>query len=170
MKLQIFDLSLLGGKLGDYTAKGHYIEPFRAAYIPESVIKLYSMRSLSQESFSQETMDTVGDLLSTRIRERVINPRLGMGFAIVSNGFVNVSMWGGEAPSILNNNLFGFDKIENMRETLKPLDTRDFGSYCVWELGIVAHEASAWRRYLKSQKDDTDKIRYIEDVFKGVVI
>ena len=42
-------------------------------------------------------------------------------------------------------------------------------TFCVWELGIVAHESAAWGRYLASPRDAAARSRWVEDVFAGAV-
>lgn len=42
-------------------------------------------------------------------------------------------------------------------------------TFCVWELGIVAHESGAWSRYLMSPRDDAARSRWLEDGFEGTV-
>ncbi len=42
-------------------------------------------------------------------------------------------------------------------------------TFCVWELGIVAHESGTWGRYLASPRDDAARLRWAGDVFEGVV-
>ncbi|MBJ7500986.1 MAG: hypothetical protein JHC57_14630 [Sphingopyxis sp.] len=42
-------------------------------------------------------------------------------------------------------------------------------TFCVWELGIVAHESAAWGRYLASPRDDMARSRWLEDIFEGAV-
>lgn len=42
-------------------------------------------------------------------------------------------------------------------------------TFCVWELGIVAHESAAWGRYLASPRDDAARALWLEDVFEGAV-
>ena len=159
----------IGGKSGDYQPKVHSVRPFSPIMTPNAVIKLYSMRSVPQKPFSLEVMSDVKDLVTERLRDGRINPRLGLGFAVVSNGFINVSVWGGEYPSLLNNNLFGFDKPENMRKSIQTLDIREFGTYCVWELGVAAHEGAAWREYLWTQGTEQDKMNYINNTLDGQI-
>lgn len=40
-------------------------------------------------------------------------------------------------------------------------------TFCVWELGIVAHEAAAWSRYLASPRAETDLARWRDDFLAG---
>src|SRR3546814_8473676 len=42
-------------------------------------------------------------------------------------------------------------------------------TFCVWELGIVAHESAAWARSLASPRDDAARSRWVDDVFEGAV-
>jgi hypothetical protein len=41
------------------------------------------------------------------------------------------------------------------------------GTYCVWELGAVWHERHAWVRFIKSKRDDSAKLAYINDKYTG---
>ena len=43
------------------------------------------------------------------------------------------------------------------------------GTYCVWELGAVWHEQQAWKRYLRSARDDAAKLGYLGDSYRGEV-
>jgi hypothetical protein len=43
------------------------------------------------------------------------------------------------------------------------------GTYCVWEMGAVAHESRAWRRYLLSKRDHAARETWLEDQYEGVV-
>jgi hypothetical protein len=42
-------------------------------------------------------------------------------------------------------------------------------TFCVWELGIVAHERLAWAAYLASDRDAAARLTYLGDVFEGPV-
>ena len=42
-------------------------------------------------------------------------------------------------------------------------------TYCVWELGAVLHEQQAWRRYLRTSRDEAAKRAYLLDQFEGAV-
>ncbi|MEA3014153.1 MAG: hypothetical protein QOD42_2698 [Sphingomonadales bacterium] len=42
-------------------------------------------------------------------------------------------------------------------------------TFCVWELGVVAHEAAAWSRYLASPRADADLARWRDDLVAGTV-
>ena len=42
-------------------------------------------------------------------------------------------------------------------------------TYCVWELGIVAHESGAWTRFLASGREEADLALWRADVARGEV-
>ena len=42
-------------------------------------------------------------------------------------------------------------------------------TFCVWELGVVAHEAQAWSRFLASPRLEVDESRWRNDVLRGEV-
>lgn len=161
----------VGGRAGDYLAKSYQIEPFGVRATPnrDAFLKFYSKRPVSDEPFSQDTINLASRLVIDRIGDGTIDKKLGLGFMILSKGYINVSLWGGELPSLLNNNLFGFDSEANMEREIHELDIRKEGAYCVWELGVVEHEARAWRSYLKSAKEETDKINYLNNLLRGKV-
>jgi hypothetical protein len=48
-------------------------------------------------------------------------------------------------------------------------ETAHIGTFCVWELGAVWHEQQAWRRYLRSARDDAAKKIYLADSYIGPV-
>ena len=50
-----------------------------------------------------------------------------------------------------------------------PLDGAHRPTFCVWELGAVAHERDAWARYLRSSRDEPAKHAYLRDCHTGVV-
>ncbi len=50
-----------------------------------------------------------------------------------------------------------------------PREGTHHPTYCVWELGAVAHEREAWARYLCSQRDEASRQSYLRDVYSGVV-
>jgi hypothetical protein len=51
-----------------------------------------------------------------------------------------------------------YPKAPNLRPT-----------FCVWELGIVAHEAQAWQRYLASDRSAEDFALWQSDCLRGTV-
>lgn len=52
---------------------------------------------------------------------------------------------------------------------LFPLDAPHKGTFCVWESGAVWHEVGAWKRYLRSSRDEAALQAYLADAFEGAV-
>jgi hypothetical protein len=50
-----------------------------------------------------------------------------------------------------------------------PTDGAHRPTFCVWELGAVAHEREAWTRFLESARDDAAKRAYLRDGYSGIV-
>jgi len=43
------------------------------------------------------------------------------------------------------------------------------GTFCVWELGAVAHEKDAWVKFLESARTGSDRQKYLASSFRGTV-
>jgi hypothetical protein len=50
-----------------------------------------------------------------------------------------------------------------------PVEGPHRPTFCVWELGAVAHERGAWSRYLLSDRPDEARRDYLRDTFEGLV-
>lgn len=50
-----------------------------------------------------------------------------------------------------------------------PVDGSHRPTFCVWELGAVAHERLAWSRFLRSPRDRDARLDYLRDVLDGPV-
>lgn len=50
-----------------------------------------------------------------------------------------------------------------------PLEGSHRPTFCVWELGVVAHERAAWIRFLRSRRDAEARLAYLRDTFEGEV-
>jgi hypothetical protein len=42
-------------------------------------------------------------------------------------------------------------------------------TFCVWEMGAVAHESRAWRRYLMSGRDEPAATAWLADQYAGEI-
>jgi len=42
-------------------------------------------------------------------------------------------------------------------------------TFCVWEMGAVAHESLAWSRYLRSARDEAAREAWMADQYEGLV-
>ena len=50
-----------------------------------------------------------------------------------------------------------------------PLHGTHRPTFCVWELGVVAHERLAWTRFLRSGRDGEARLAYLRDAYEGQV-
>lgn len=50
-----------------------------------------------------------------------------------------------------------------------PLEGSHRPTFCVWELGAVAHEREAWARFLRSPRDRDARLDYLRDAYEGTV-
>lgn len=130
------------------------------------VLKLYTM-SKEGEPIGKTMAHEARGFLEEEIGRGRIRPHIGMGFAILSEDMLNVSEWDEQIPHVLKSQLYGFEK-GSMRRA-KPLDIRENGPFCAFELGIVAYERVAWRQYLASGHTNKDKKNYLTRVASGVV-
>lgn len=99
-----------------------------------------------------------------------VDARLGLGFLIISEGTVNLGLWGGKSSALLNQTVYEFDPAAKPLErtyTAQSLDQA--GTFCCWELGIVAHEGAAWRSFLQTKRTPADVDNYLHDCYKGIV-
>jgi len=153
-------------KLGYKNPKRKVI-PFGHIKTPNLTLKKYDM--YVGEPSSQVKLDHIGEFLDNEIENGRINPRIGLGFTILSGDMLNVVRWDKEYPIVAVNNLYEFSNRD--KDYLKPnrLKVDDFGAYCVWELGIVEHERKAWIKYLNSKKTQEDKIKYLFNFLQGEI-
>ena len=78
---------------------------------------------------------------------------------------LNVARWDRDYPIVLKNKIYGF---KGSIYSAEPLDIREVGSFCIWELGIVAHEKEAWKRFLEHPNiGEAEKRQYLEDFVEG---
>jgi hypothetical protein len=50
-----------------------------------------------------------------------------------------------------------------------PCDGTHRPTFCVWELGAVAHERVAWTSFLRSARDEAARRAYLQSTYQGVV-
>jgi hypothetical protein len=100
--------------------------------------------------------------------------RLGgdLGFVILHRCgedfyFLLVSTW--QNDNELWESVWAKDGVDDREFHPWPLDGSHRPTFCVWELGAVAHERKAWIRYLRSRRDREARLGYLRDAFRGVV-
>jgi hypothetical protein len=96
----------------------------------------------------------------------------GLGFVILhrcgeSFYFLLVSTWRNENE--LWETVWAKCGEEDVLFHAWPSDGAHRPTFCVWELGAVAHEREAWSDYLRSPRDDAARRGYLGDSYEGVV-
>jgi len=163
-----------------YIPKPHIVTPkgIFSSYILENWkdfkeirIKRYTLVPQGERDFNESEVRALDSILESRITNREINPKSGLGFSILSDGILNVCMWGGQYPSVLNQNLYLFDREELTKNypDIRKGQIDQLGSFCCWELGITGHEATAFRRYLSSPQSKEDQEEYLANCFQEIL-
>ena len=157
------DYSQIGNLRKDYVHEPGIIRNQSFVVTPNLVLKLY-LTARDRYSVPDFVRDTE-EFLGRKIGEGEITPLTGLGFAILSDDILNVARWDTKYPIVVKNQIYGFE--EGNVNSAQLLDIRDVGSFCVWELEIVNHEKNAWKRFLTSQKAESDKRKYLQDIIIG---
>ncbi|MFH1585327.1 MAG: hypothetical protein ABIB79_00990 [archaeon] len=155
------------GNLGDYKPERCLSVPSGLITTPNLVLKMYDMlRVVDRE---QNPLKEAREFIKKEIEEGKITPWTGMGFSILSNGFLNVSRWDTKYPSVVKNRVYEFDnsKTDRVFDSARLNSLEEDGCFCVWELGIVTHEKEAWKRFISSKRTRKDKQDYLEDMITG---
>jgi len=149
---------------GEYVAKPQIVSSGGLITTPESAVKLYTIAS-EREELPREYILALEAFTQGRVT-RDDYKQSGLGFAIISDrGILNIGMWGGSSPSFLNSSSYTVDR--EIQGKIIQQDMNCFPTFSVWELsGVVAHEAKAWSRFLRSHRTDSDKQEYLDDFFK----
>jgi hypothetical protein len=129
------------------------------------VLKLYDM--YIKEPSNKKIFYDIYNILNYDIDKGIINPGNGLGFAILSESNLNVARWDKKYPIVLVNTLYEIKRSDKKISKFKKLNINEFGAFCMWELGIVAHEKEAWKKYLASQRNQLDKEEYLFDKIEG---
>jgi hypothetical protein len=135
-------------------------------------LKLYSIMRKGGKPFDPTEAHIAEQATQRLIALGKIDVLSGLGFAILTDGFMNVNFWGGKAVYLLNQSLYGLNRNDMLLlgsgARLKKLDTNKEGVYCCFEGAIVGHESEAWARYLVSNDTESFKTKkYLEDFLSG---
>ncbi len=138
---------------------------------PSLVLKMYELYKSHKVPFCQRVAGYSADFLEEQIEKGKIKSLSGIGFSILSEDTLNVAVWDKNCPIVLKNQIYetNIDKLDISEIFTKQLDIRKDGSFCIWELGIVNHERNAWKKYLESQRNETDKIKYLDSHLERMI-
>ena len=131
---------------------------------PNLVLNMYKLIKVNSEGdyYKGPLNVAVNNFLDCEIILERIDPLIGLGFTILSEGMLNVARWDNEKSHVLRNQIYSFE--ENIK-IAKILDIGEVGAFCTEELEIVSYEKEAWKKYLISQHTEKDKRRYLQDFY-----
>ena len=140
----------------EYTHEPRIVKPFGLITTPKLVLKYYGMHKKGQD-FKKVDIKLYKDLTKYKIKSKNIKPLSGLGFAILSDEVLNVSVWDKNEPIILKNNLFSYIDGQATK-----LDVNKEGPFCIWELRVVNFEKELWMDYLQSKRKESNKRKYLD--------
>ena len=142
------------------------VRPHGLVTHPSLVLKLYELHK-QDRPLRKNLIPHSREFLLGEIEKGNIMPFLGLGFAILSEDMLNVARWNTAYPIVLNNQIYEYE--DGDLSTARPLDIRNAGAFCIWELGIVNHERIQWKSYLESRRTEEDKIKYLQSTLEGIL-
>jgi len=163
---QWFNNQLVTDHLTDqYQKKYQYIKrsakPKVFVVHDKAVIKLYHMER-ETEPLPENLVSTVKSFIYQEIENNNIEPTQGVGFAILSQGFLSINLWG--RGNVLFTSTYTVE--ENFPELSRtPLEKT--GVACTWEIRIMNYEYGLWHHYLETQMSLDNKKKYLQSFISG---
>lgn len=125
------------------------------------ILKLYHMIRES-EPLPQNLVDGLNYFIQKEIDSESIDIKQGVGFAILSQGFLSINVWG------RGNVLFTYTyTIEDSFPNLSKKTLQKTGVACTWEIRIMKFEYDLWQQYLETNMDNSDKEKYLINFIYG---
>lgn len=125
------------------------------------MLKLYHMER-DTEPLPQNLVDTLETFIRGEIDQNRVDPKQGMGFSILSQGFLSINIWG--RGNVLFTQTY---TIEGSYPELSPKPLEKTGVACTWEIRIMKHEYDLWHHYLESERTLADKRAYLQNFISG---
>lgn len=144
----------------------HYEKAIRCRGVnhpTNSRLKWYDI-ARSDQPIEQAIRDLARDFLSRQTTSVGIPSAQELGFVLLhrcGEGFYFLMLCTWRENNELWKTVFFFDvdRMENF--SLFPQDKPHKGTFCVWEMAVVAHETQAWTTYLLSDRTDQDADTYL---------
>lgn len=170
MTTQLPDLSRFGNIPDDYQHITKIAVPGEDVALADGYLKWYDVRA-EQAVIPAEVRAEAREFLRTESESGALSLDGDLGFVIFhlcgeSFYFLIVCTWRNQNE--LWETLYAQDLKHGGGFSLVPQGTH-LEVICVWELGAVLHERQAWTEYLRSARDDDDKLAYLQSRFSGPV-
>lgn len=135
--------------------------PIGVFYHGSIALKVYHMVRKT-EPIPKRLVDGLEDFLKAEIDKGKIHTEQGMGFAILSQGFLSVNLW--SRGNVLFTQTY---IVETNFPELSRAPLEKTGVACTWEAKIMNHEYELWHKYLMSPMQSDDKLRYLQNFIAG---
>ena len=147
------------------------VRPASSVALGEAVLKWYDIGP-HDEPVTDETRALARRGLADAVRLGELRLGSTLGFVILHRcgagfHFLLVSTW--QNDNELWETVWAKEGDDDPEFHPWPLEGSHRPTFCVWELGAVAHERLAWSQYLLSDRDDEARRAYLRDSFEGVV-
>ena len=165
------ELAGLGQVAPGYDHRDKRYEARDALALPRAVLKWYDLASPATP-VSPEIHAAARDFLRGEAASGTLALEGDLGFVILHRcgaqfHFLLVSTWRNE------NELWEsvYARHDDARPQFVPFEFGGShrGTFCVWELGAVWHETQAWKRYLRTARDDAARAAWLCDTGGGEV-
>lgn len=142
-----------------------YVLPIGHVKTPDLVLKMYRMNEGDSHNPNAQDTEKAIDFLVQEIHKGKVDPHSGIGFAIHSQGILNVCRWNAfyqdvVAPMIYTSDSEGIWSKDSVERE---------GAFCSGEKIVYDFENRMWTKYLASKRTPHDKIEYLSGFFQGRV-
>lgn len=131
------------------------------ATLPNAVIKLYQMER-EETALPADLVASFPSFVTEQLQSGHITAHQGCGFAILSQGFVSINLWG--RGNVLFTTTY---TIEGSAPQLSEKPLAQTGVACTWEIRLMYYEYQAWQRYLESPQQAADQRHYLSHFLQG---
>lgn len=128
---------------------------------PQMAVKLYHM-TRETEPLPANLVSNVEDFVIGEISSGNVDLKQGLGFAILSQGFLSINVWG--RGNVLFTQTY---TVEKAPPNLSAEPLAKTGVACTWEQRIMSFEYERWHEFLESKMQDGDKLRYLSTFLAG---
>lgn len=135
--------------------------PIGVLYYSKTALKVYHMKR-KLEPMPEHICESLDNFLKSEIDSGGLETAQGIGFAILSQGFLSINMWG--RGNVLFTQTYTIEQ-DSQKLNREPLEKT--GVACTWEAQIMNFEYALWHEYLKSDMSDQDKVKYLESYIAG---
>jgi len=158
------NLEKIGNIPKSYEHKPRIAVPRGLINTRKAILKFYDM--LITGCKDKHPIGEAREFIKRKMNSVEGNLELGLGFVILSRGMLNFSLWSESQIIIPKQEIYAPFPRTKHHDT-KKISIDEEGAYCLWEMGIVAHEKEAWKKYLASGHMIKDKENYLNNFFSG---